>query len=333
MPKHPVFAALNINVFPKKSLNKCWIHLIEDGVGHPVLVPVIILRGQNNGPIVGLTAAIHGNELNGVKVIQKLLADIDVSELRGTIVGIPMVNVPAVLRYQRRYTDEEDLNRIMPGYSMGNESQVYAHRFIEKIARHFHYLVDLHTASFGRVNSYYIRASLHDSEVRKMAMLQNAQIVLDSEGGFGTFREAATNLGIHAITVEVGDPNKFQKGMIRSSMTGIFNLFFYLNMLEGEIEAPLTPTIVCSHSQWYYTDHGGVLEVFPNVAQEVKKGESIAIIRDAFGEGIKSYYAPKDGVVIGKSVEPICPTGGRILHLGVVKEHPPETSLKPTPRK
>ena len=268
---------------------------------------------------MGLTAAVHGNELNGVPVIQRLFKTIDIQQLKGTIVGIPVVNVPSLHRKRRRFIDGTDLNHIMPGKADGNVSQVYAWRFVNRIVKAFDYLVDLHTASFGRINSYYIRADMDDPIVRKMAILQNAQIIVHNPANDGTLRGTADDMGIPAITLEVGNPNTFQKGMIRDGLTGIHNLLDYLGMLECEVEEPDEETVLCKSSYWIYTDTGGILRVLPEVTDFVKKGETIATLKNIFGDLIKEYYAPEDGIVIGKSVSPINQTGGRILHLGVLQ--------------
>lgn len=312
-----VIEALDFAKIPKGELVRYWLHLVNDGLGVPVYVPLLVACGKKEGPVLGLTAAVHGNELNGIPVIQRLFKEVDLRQLRGTIVGVPVVNIPSLLRNKRRFIDGTDLNHIMPGREDGNVSQVYAYRLINRIVYHFDYLVDLHTASFGRINSYYIRADMDEPETHRMAMLQNAQIIVHNPPSDGTLRGAADELGIHAITLEVGNPNTFQKGLIRSGLTGIYNLMNDLGMTEGEIEMPEIPPIRCKRSYWLYTDTGGILTVHPAVTERVKKGQTIGTLRNIFGDLIREYKAPEAGVVVGKSVSPINQTGGRILHLGI----------------
>lgn len=313
----PVIDELDLDALPIGEIYKCWLNLTEDALSRPLSIPVIAIRGEQPGPVLGITAVVHGNELNGLSVIQRLFRALDPTSIKGTILAVPVVNVPSFLLGTRRYTDGEDLNRIMPGKEDGNISQFYAHQFIEKVIKHFDYLIDLHTASFGRINSYYIRVDMSNEHTRKMALLQNPQIIVNNTGGDGTLRSAASDLGIHAITVEVGDPSKFQQGMIRSGLTGIFNCLSYLNMTEEEIEEPEEEPVVCKRSYWLYTDTGGVLEVVPSLQARVKKGEVVAKLRNIFGELIQEYKAPEDGVVVGKSVNPVGDAGARILHLGI----------------
>ncbi len=318
--KENIINDLIINDIPKGKISRYWLELVQNGMGVPVHIPIIIARGKKEGKTVGVTAVVHGNELNGIPVIQRLFQEIDIEKLQGNIIGVPVLNIPSFLRKKRRFIDGTDLNHIMPGKPNGTVSQVYAWRIIEKIIKKFDYLLDLHTASNGRINSYYIRADMSDEVVRKMALLQNAQIIVHNPPNDGTLRGAADELDIPAITLEVGDPNLFQKGMIRDGLTGIHNVLGFLKMTPAEVEQPEEESIICKKSYWLYSSTGGFLTVYPRVTQFVKKDEVIAIQRNVFGDVIHEYKAPEDGIVIGKSVNPISPTGGRILHLGIMKK-------------
>lgn len=308
---------LKIADAPRGAITRYWLQLVSDGMGVPIQIPIIVARGNKDGKVLGLTAAVHGNELNGIPVIQRLFKEISIADLKGTIVGVPVVNVPSLMRKKRRFIDGTDLNHIMPGKANGTVSQVYAHRLVTRLVKEFDYLIDLHTASFGRVNSYYIRADMSDPTVKQMALLQNPEIIVHNPPSDGTLRGTAADMGIKAITLEVGNPNTFQKGMIREGLTGIHNVLDYLEMIACEREENDEETIICKKSYWIYTDRGGILTVYPKVTERVKKGQEIATMRNIFGDLIQNYYAPEDGVVIGKSTSPINQTGGRILHLGL----------------
>lgn len=311
---------LQLESVPAGTQKRFGVHLVSDGLGMPIYVPVIVARGEMDGPVVAVTAAVHGNELNGIPVVQRLFRELEKEQLRGVVIGIPVVNVPGLQLMQRKFNDDEDLNRIMPGKPMGNNSEVYAYRLLYRVLHDADYLLDLHTASFGRVNSYYIRANLHERENARLAQLQNAQIILDSPAPDSTLRGYFNSKGARAVTLEVGDPNRFQKGLIRSGLTGIFNTLIDLNMINGEIEHPEKAPVICSHSFWQYTDEGGFLEVIPQVADLVSKGQVIAILRNIFGDVLEEYRAQESGVIIGKSNHPVAQTGSRIIHLGIVAQ-------------
>lgn len=310
---------LEIDSLEKGKTHQMWLHLIDGPMADSLPIPVIIARGKTAGKTMGITAAVHGNEINGIPVIQKLMREIDATKLTGNIVAVPVVNLPSFIRKKRRFVDNVDLNHIMPGNKKGNASGVYAYRFFDKIIKNIDYLLDLHTASFGRINSYYIRADMRHGLTAKLAKLQNAQIIVHNPPADGTLRGAASALKIPSITLEVGNPNTFQKGVVRSSLTGIYNALIHLNMWDDVIDRTESPAVLCSNSYWIYTDKGGILSVIPQTAEIVEKGQKIAVLKDIFGNLVKEFYSPEKGIVIGKSVSPVNQSGGRILHLGIMK--------------
>lgn len=312
----PVIKSIDIESVPQQTIQRFWLHLTSDGIGTPLYIPVVVIRGKTDQHVVGVTAVMHGNELNGISVVQNLIKKIDPKQLNGTIICIPVSNVPAFLRRQRDFPDGVDLNRIMPGNQLGNESDVYAYRLISRVINEFDYLIDLHTASFGNINSFYVRANMKIPEVAHIAWLQNSQIIVHKES-FGTLRHAAERLGIHAITVEIGDPNRFQKQIISDALDGILNTLICLNMLDGAIHYPEDQPIECEKSFWLHTDRGGLLEVYPRLTDFVEQGDVIARVTNIFGDVLETYTAPESGIVIGKNNHPVNPTGGRILHLGI----------------
>lgn len=310
---------IHLENIPAQTKRYFWLELLHDALGLPVMIPVMIAKGNSQKPILGLTAAVHGDEVNGTQVIQRLFEEIDPENLQGTIVAVPVVNVMSFNKIQRKYVDGEDLNRIMPGDPEGNNSEIFAHRFLEKVISKIDYLLDLHTASFGRINSYYIRADLKGPITRKLALLQNAEILVHNKPSDGTLRGAADDMGIPAITLEVGNPNTFQKKMIRSGVQGIHNVLVHLKMIDDDPVENERKTIICKSSYWIYTKLGGVLSIHVGLTQLVEKGQHIATLRDAFGNITKEYYCPEDGVVVGKSTSPANQSGGRIIHLGIIE--------------
>ncbi len=311
---------LDIDTLPRGAVSRLRVTLASDAMGDPVRVPVIVARGPHDGPVVGLTAAIHGNEVNGLPVVHQVLRNLDLARLRGAVVGVPVLNVPGFHAHQRGYADGSDLNRVMPGRPQGAAAPVYAHRLLDRVLRPLAFLVDLHTASFGRVNSLYVRADLTDPVTAALARLQPAQILVHNKGADGTLRSAAATMGLHAITVEVGNPLRFQKSLIRTSVEGIENVLVHLGVVPGEILESEEDPVVCRHSYWLYTDRGGLLEVFPGVTDTVRRGEVVARLTNIYGDVLTEYRAPEDGVVVGKSTNPVSPMGARILHLGIVGE-------------
>lgn len=318
--KHPHIQSLDIGALEDGKIHKLWLDLVTDTFGLPISIPLLVAKGTTVGPVLGITAAVHGNELNGIPVIQRLMSTLDVQNLKGTIIGIPGVNAPSIIRRKRRFIDGTDLNHIMPGDPDGNVSQVYASRFFNRIVRKFDYLIDLHTASNGRINTYYIRADMSDKITSQMALLHNAEIIVHNPPSDGTLRGAAEEIGIPAITVEVGNPNVFQKDMIGSTLTGISNVLAFLGFTDGEIEEPEEPPVICERSYWLYTQKGGMVRVLCKAMEIVEEGQVVAQQHDIFGDLMDETRTPDTGIIIGKQVSPIGQSGGRILHLGIIKK-------------
>ncbi|MCB9596165.1 MAG: succinylglutamate desuccinylase/aspartoacylase family protein [Sandaracinaceae bacterium] len=289
-------------------------------MGMPLEVPVIVIKGTKPGPVFGVTAAVHGNELNGLPVIHRLVDRIDAQKLRGTLVMAAPVNVPGYHRNVRRFVDQRDLNTMFPGRADGHASHVFAHRLMDRLVRHFDFLVDLHTASFGRENSLYVRADMRQPMTAKLARLARPQIILHNPPSDRTLRGAAAELEIPAITVEIGDPQVLQPRYIKPTLTGIRSMLAEVEMLPKRAVAPGAPPILCKTSRWFYTDHGGLLSVMPQVTDTVAEGDLIARQRDVWGDVVREYHAPFSGVIIGRSTNPVGQTGARIVHLGRVTD-------------
>ncbi|MCA9571233.1 MAG: succinylglutamate desuccinylase/aspartoacylase family protein [Myxococcales bacterium] len=297
-----------------------FVELAGDGLGSGIRVPCLVFRGATSGPVFGITCALHGNELNGIPVVHALFAGLEVAAVRGTVVAAVALNVPGVHMKQRGFIDGTDLNRIMPGNPRGNVAQVYAHRILERIVDGFDYLLDLHTASFGRTNSLYVRADLTNPTTAALAYLQRSEIVVHNRASDTTLRGAVMGKGIPAITVEIGNPQVWQERYIDKGLDGLRAALGYAGVTEPPVFDACPAPVVCRSSSWMYTDRGGLLQVHPKLRELVVQGDVVATVRTAFGDVIREYRAPRDGIVVGRSVDPVGQTGARILHLGVIAE-------------
>lgn len=317
VPERPAYVErLDIASLASGQLHRLAVGLVDDAASRSVRVPVLVVKGSAPGPVVGMTAAVHGNELNGIPSIVSLIRRLDPEQVRGTVVGVTVANMPAFTRMQRRYPDHEDLNQVFPGRANGTESQVYAHRLLHRIVRHFDVLLDLHTASFGRVNSYYVRADMSNETTATFARLVGPEIIVHDPSKETTLRGAAENLSIPAVTVEIGDPHIFDADLTRASRIGLREILEALDVVDPDDERTSGRPVECVSSRWLYTDTGGILTVLPPLAGRIAAGDVIARLVDPWGQLLRTYIAPEEGVCIGKSSNPVARTGSRILHLG-----------------
>ncbi|MCB0639377.1 MAG: succinylglutamate desuccinylase/aspartoacylase family protein [Lewinella sp.] len=324
-PPATVIDSLDLSAIPAGTIHRFWLTLGEDTFQEPIKVPLLVAKGLADGPTLGIVAAIHGNELNGIAAIQRLFEGLDPQLLRGVIIAVPGANRLALELNQRTFPDGVDINRVFPGKARGDESAQFAHRFYRGVVPHLDVLLDLHTASFGRENTFYVRADLENDTLAQLARLQAPDIILHSTGkpsagqaGNGlTLREAAADDGVIGLTMELGNPQVYQEAMVERGLAGLQRALAWLDMLPA---APALPAdhqpVYCRRSYWLYTDAGGLLEVYPPLGARLEAGELIARLRNPFGDVIREYFAPEAGVVIGKSSNPAGSNGARILHLG-----------------
>ena len=260
----------------------------------------MVAKGTVTGPVVGITSAVHGNELNGIPVIHRLFRQLDCAKLCGAVIAVPVVNTLGYARYTRGYSDGVDINRVFPGKRTGTASQQFAWHFMERIVACMDYVLDLHTASFGRVNSLYVRADMNDAAASRLAKLQNPQIMVHNSNPDGSLRGAAVARGKPEVTIEIGNPQTFQDGFIDLAFTGVLNTLSHFKMINQDVVPPAKEPVVCARSFWIFTQTGGVLYVFPAVNTWVRKGETIAEIHSLFGALVDRIVAPQDAIVVGE---------------------------------
>lgn len=313
-----VWERLDLDAVAPGTIQPVWLTVAEDGLGEPIRLPVLVARGAREGPVAGITAGVHGNELNGVPTVHRLLRHLDPQRLRGTIVAVVVVNVPGFHRRSRMFSDRRDLNHAFPGRPDGHGAQVFAHRVFEHVVRRVDVLIDLHTASAGRVNSLYVRADMSSAASARLAYLQRPQIIVHNPPSDGTLRGAAASVGIPAVTVEIGDPQVFQSRYVKRATVGLRATLADLGMVARRPVALGDEPLICEDSGWLYTDRGGLLQVFPEVAAVLRAGDPVARLTDVFGRERRTWVAPSDGVVIGRATDPVARTGARIIHFGAL---------------
>ncbi|MDF1561952.1 MAG: succinylglutamate desuccinylase/aspartoacylase family protein [Deltaproteobacteria bacterium] len=320
----PTYEPIDVEAFEPGTRADLRLPLYRDALAAEVKAPFVVVRGAHPGPVVGLCAAVHGDELNGINIIHHVLESADPTQIHGTLLCAPVVNVPAYNAGQRRFPDDnQDLNHRFPGKPAGTPSEQYARAFVRTFLGPCDYLIDLHTASEGRVNSLYVRVDLHNKKARRMALLMGPDIILHGRSGDGTLRNAARVRGIPAITVEAGNPAVFQGRMAMEGEEGIRAILADLGVLRGKEASVDAPPVICRASRWLRIRVGGLLENRFSLREKVKQGQVLAAVRDPFGHTIATYKAPAAGIVIGMSRSPVAVPGTRFCHLGEIGEPPP----------
>lgn len=311
--------SIDISTLERGKIFSYWLSILVDSMDQPICIPLLIATGVRDGPILGITSCLHGNEVSGIPLIFRLYRDLDLSQMIGTLVSIPIVNTPGYMSGERTF-EGADLNKLFPGKKNGTSPSQFVYYLFQKIIKQFHYLIDLHTASHGYLNSLFVRADMNNPVTARLAYLQNPQILIHQPNSDGSLRAVAASNRIHSITVEIGSPKIHQKRFIKNALLGVTQIMSFLKMIPYDEETNLAEITLCSKCTWIHSDVGGILMVLVDVGAWIKKDETFAITKDIFGNLIRVYRAPFTAIVISKCIQPVCQSGDRIILLGATHE-------------
>jgi len=283
-----------------------------------VSLPVTVVNGIQDGPRLWLSAAIHGDEINGVEIIRQVLEKIKPNSLQGTLIAVPIVNVFGFIEQSRYLPDRRDLNRSFPGSPRGSLASRLAYLFMKEVVSRCTHGIDLHTASDHRTNLPQIRANLEDAETYRCAQAFAAPLLMHATIRDGSLRQAATQQGIPVLLYEAGEALRFDAEAIEVGVKGIIRVMGSLGMVGLEwSQTSITPVEV-TESRWIRASHSGIVHLKVALGQRVHKRQLLCFITDAFGETSFKTYAPCDGLVIGHTQNPLVSQGDGILHLAVL---------------
>lgn len=308
-------ALLDAVVPPANAMRLSWQpNQSIDGLSLPT--PVLVVNGVRTGPVLCLTAAIHGDELNGIEIVRRILHGIDPNELSGTVIGVPIVNLQGFQRASRYLTDRRDLNRFFPGNPQGSSASRIAYSFFNNIVKHCDLLVDLHTGSSHRTNLPQIRADLQYPEVAAFAQAFGISVILHSEGSTGMLRHAAIETGIPAVTLEAGKSLTLQEPAVIHGVNSIKILLNKIKMLENT-HVWNDSESVYYHSAWVRVDQSGIL--FSNVAlgDKISKNKVLGVVTDPITNTQSEVVSPHNGRIIGMAVDQVVMPGFAGFHIGI----------------
>jgi len=280
-------------------------------------MPVQVVHGKLQGPCLFVSAAIHGDELNGVEVIRRLLRHSALKRLRGTLVAIPIVNVHGFLDRSRYLPDRRDLNRSFPGSDKGSLAARIAKLFMTEVVARCGYGIDLHTGAVHRENMPQIRANLDDPETERLAHAFGVPVLINSTLRDGSLRMAASEQGVTTLLYEAGEALRFDEVSIRAGLKGVLNVMRELNMLPARKRKTtgLRPPVVARSSSWVRAPESGILRTLVTLGTQVEKDTLLAVIADPFGEDEMEVRAQHKGIVIGRTQLPLVHQGEAVYHL------------------
>jgi len=296
----------------------------ETYLGDPVRLPVTIINGPRDGPTVFLTAAIHGDELNGIEVVREVAHEWDHADVRGTLVCLPVLNVQGFLA-QERYLPiyERDLNRAFPGKQDSTSSNRIAYRIYHNFIEPCDFGLDFHTSTRGRTNMFHVRADMDDPEVARLARAFGTSVIMASEGSEGMLRREATEDDIPTITLEMGEAHRFERGLIDHALEGVRSVFAEYGLYPQEtVRWPGWRTVVegWDEKTWLRADAGGIVEMHYDRGALVREGEVICTITNPFKADATEITAPFTGLVVGVLENPVVYPGNPLCHFVKIEE-------------
>jgi predicted deacylase len=282
----------------------------------PMSLPIHVINGVENGPSLCLTAAMHGDEINGVEIIRRLLKKKGLKHINGSIIAVPIVNVYGFLYQERYLMDRRDLNRSFPGGPKGSLASILADIISTKILSQSTHAIDLHTGSNHRFNLPQIRGNLDMPGVENLALAFNVPVILHSAFRDGSMREYANEQGIPILVYEAGEALRFDELSIRTGINGILSVMVSLGMTKSGKYGlkKCTPTI-SRNSYWLRAPISGILRHIKKAGNRVSKGQTIAIIANPTSTEEYQLTAPLSGIIIGECMMPLVHSGQALFHI------------------
>lgn len=283
----------------------------------PLHIPVEVIHGRRDGPVLMVCGAIHGDEINGVEIVRRVLTNSALRHLRGTLLAVPIVNIFGFVQRTRYLPDRRDLNRCFPGSESGSLGGRIAYLLRTQIMENVTHIIDLHTGAIHRFNLPQIRAELKNPETIRMAEAFGAPIIINASLREGSLRAYADSLDIPVVTYEGGEALRFDDVVITSGVKGVIRVMRELEMVPAKKgpKAPRKRSETAANSLWVRADIDGIMRPVAHLGQKVRKGQKLAMVADPFGETEAAVLSPVSGIVICVNNLPLVNEGEAIYHI------------------
>lgn len=281
-----------------------------------ITLPVHVVHGKKDGPVLFLSGALHGDEINGVEIIRRILKSRRMESLRGTLLAIPVVNIYGFINKTRYLPDRRDLNRSFPGSETGSLAARMANVFLREIVSKSNYGIDLHTAAIHRNNLPQIRAVMDHQETARIARAFSLPVILNTSVVAGSLRESAEKAGVSVIVYEAGEALRFDEASIRGGVKGIVSVMREVGMLPlSKNPVKKTEAMVAQSSTWIRASQSGILRTMKTLGAKVLQDELMAVISDPFGEREEEIRSTVSGIIIGRTNIPLVNEGEALFHI------------------
>ena len=284
--------------------------------GTLIEIPIYVFNGKDAGPTILLQAGLHGDEVNGIELIRKMLAKNQFNIKKGCVIVVPLLNVFGFLHFSRD-VHGKDVNRSFPGSKTGSLASRIAYVLMQEIVNNVDLGIDIHTGANQRSNYPQTRFTPDSKEGKKLADIFNAPYQFASKLIAKSFRKEAHKYHIPIIVYEGGEALRLNKFAIRKGIDGVINVLEYFNMIDIRVNLPKkTPTIELSQRKWIRAKIAGMLNTRVKNGEQVTKGQTLGYITDTYGESTIRIKTPHNGYIIAINNFPIISRGEAIFHIG-----------------
>ena len=288
-------------------------------------IPIIVERSKKEGPVVLLTAGLHGDEINGTEIVRELIVKKINKPKRGTIICIPVINIFGFVNQTREFPDGRDLNRIFPGSKTGSLASQFAYYILKEIIPHIDYAIDFHAGGAQRFNAPQIRIVPNNAELKTLSDVFGAPFTLYSNNISGSFRSSCDKMNVKMLLFEGGKSVDINNGVTKEAVEGTKRFLTHFDMLKNkhEISKP-HQTIYIETSDWIRANFSGMFHGLKQIGSYVTKGELLAKISDPFGKVSHKLKAPHAGYLINVNDAPIVYQGDAVFHISTKLENDEE---------
>lgn len=282
----------------------------------PVNLSVEVLHGRRAGPVLFVSAAIHGDEVIGVEIMRRLLRAAPLRAMAGTLLAVPIVNTFGFLGHSRYLPDRRDLNRVFPGTSEGSMASQLAHIFMREVVARADVGIDLHSAAIHRSNLPQIRLTPGNARLRELGHAFGAPVIMESKLREGSLRMAAEALGVDVLLYEGGEGLRFDEFAVRAGVNGILRVMHHLGMIGAKGVPKLPgPPVRATRSTWYRAPRGGLFRSYLTLGDAVQPGRVLGAVANAFGDIETELVADVTGIIIGRANLPVVYEGDALFHV------------------
>lgn len=283
--------------------------------GTDLSIPVQVIRGKEDGPVLFISAAIHGDEINGTEIISRILRSKSLKKIKGTLIAVPVVNVFGFNMLSRYLPDRRDLNRSFPGSQNGSLASRLANIFMKEIVKQSTHGIDLHTGAIHRTNLPQIRACMSSADTKQLAFEFGVPVILNSDIRDGSLREAARRRKIPMLLFEGGEALRFDEKVIQIGVHGCLAVMQAIGMLARKKQAKRREVFVSWESQWLRSPASGLVRPLKDVGDHIKEGEVLGIVTNQFGNLQSEIIAPFEGIIVGQLKLPLVNSGDALYHI------------------